>query len=287
MARTARETSVTGTDASAGNRPPPPAYCFHREFPARAPDTVRFDRHYLLYAVRGALRIEVDARRWILAPSFAAWIPAHTDIGIEITRPTECCSVLYAPGFVAPLPSSTVVFTVTPMVRRMIRHCRRWGPEADGLDAHAEAFFRALAHACVELAATPSDVWRPSAAEPRAARAIAWTEAHLHEDVGLADAARAACTSERTLSRLLVAGTGLTWAQTLRRLRMIRAVELLASDGDATGRITRIALASGYASLSAFERAFREFTGLTPTAFRARHDDAAPLSPIDPGDPIP
>ena len=277
MARAGRRAPVADSRADPAGRAPPPAYCFHREFPARMPDTVRFDRHYLLYAVRGAIRIEVDARRWILAPSFAAWIPADTDIGIEITHPTECCSVLYAPGFVEALPASTVVFTVGPMARRMIRHCRRWGPEADGLDAHAEAFFRALAHTCAELAATPSDVWRPSAAEPRTARAIAWTEANLHEDVGLPDAALAAETSERTLSRLLVAETGLTWTQTLRRLRMIRAVELLARDGD--GQITQVALASGYASLSAFERAFREFTGLTPSAFRARHDDGTTFHP--------
>ena len=154
------------------------------------------------------------------------------------------------------------------------------GTLVDSNDAHAEAFFRALALTCAELAATPSDVWRPSASEPRTARAIAWTEAHLHEDVGLPDAARAAGASERTLSRLLVAETGLTWAQTLRRLRMIRAVERLARRDDGGEQITQIALASGYASLSAFERAFRDFTGATPTAFRARHDDATTFHPL-------
>lgn len=266
-----------GHDAEAPS--PPPAYCFHRVFPAREPDTVRFDRDYLLYAVRGAIRIEVDGRRWILAPCFAAWIPALTDIRIEITHPTECCSVLYVPGFVESLPSETVVFAVSSLARLMIRHSRRWGADGVGFDQHAETFFRALAQTCVELAATPSDVWRPSAAEARTAKAIAWAETHLHENVGLPDAASAAGTSERTLSRLLVSETGLTWAQTLRRLRMIRAVELLARWESSKDQITQVSLASGYASLSAFERAFREFIGLTPSAFRARNEDSTAPQP--------
>lgn len=60
----------------------------------------------------------------------------------------------------------------------------------------------------------------------------------------------------------------MTWQQTLRRLRMVRAVELLSNTEDA---VIQVAYGVGYASLSAFTKAFRDFTGLTPTQFRARH----------------
>jgi AraC-like DNA-binding protein len=47
---------------------------------------------------------------------------------------------------------------------------------------------------------------------------------------------------------------------------VLRAVELLAAD-DAP--VTRIAHEVGYGSLSAFNAAFRELTGATPSDYRA------------------
>jgi len=53
--------------------------------------------------------------------------------------------------------------------------------------------------------------------------------------------------------------------QSLRRLRMIRALELLAED---SAGITKIAFTVGYTSLSAFNAAFREFVGETPSSYQ-------------------
>lgn len=58
----------------------------------------------------------------------------------------------------------------------------------------------------------------------------------------------------------------MTWRQSLRRLRMNHAIEALA---DPQRQITEIAFSVGYNSLSAFNTAFRDFTGMTPTEFRA------------------
>ena len=49
------------------------------------------------------------------------------------------------------------------------------------------------------------------------------------------------------------------------RIRMIHAVELL---GEKDLQVIRIATDCGFASLSAFNRAFKEFAGVTPTGFR-------------------
>jgi AraC-like DNA-binding protein len=50
-------------------------------------------------------------------------------------------------------------------------------------------------------------------------------------------------------------------------MRIIRAMELLAEDPGL--QITQAALAVGYSALSAFNAAFRDQTGQTPSAFRA------------------
>lgn len=69
----------------------------------------------------------------------------------------------------------------------------------------------------------------------------------------------------RTLARRLLAETGQRWGEILRRMRMIRAIEMLAETDLA---VTEIALSVGYQSLSAFNASFRSFTGQTPTAYR-------------------
>ena len=58
----------------------------------------------------------------------------------------------------------------------------------------------------------------------------------------------------------------MTWRAVLRRQRLLRAIEELAA-GDEP--VTRIAFAVGYSSLSAFNAAFLELTGRTPTDYRA------------------
>ena len=58
----------------------------------------------------------------------------------------------------------------------------------------------------------------------------------------------------------------MTWRAVLRRMRVLGAIELLAASEDS---VTGIAYAVGYTSLSAFNVAFRELTGRTPTEYRA------------------
>jgi AraC-like DNA-binding protein len=56
------------------------------------------------------------------------------------------------------------------------------------------------------------------------------------------------------------------WRAVLRRMRVLQAIERLAADDTA---VTTIAHEVGYGSLSAFNAAFRELTGATPSDYRA------------------
>jgi len=76
-------------------------------------------------------------------------------------------------------------------------------------------------------------------------------------DVGLAS---------RSLARRFEQELGMTWRGALRRLRVLRAIELLAGT-EAT--VTQIAMDVGYTSLSAFESAFRDLVGRSPTEYRS------------------
>ncbi|WP_243704541.1 helix-turn-helix transcriptional regulator [Micromonospora sp. KC723] len=99
---------------------------------------------------------------------------------------------------------------------------------------------------------------------PELRRALRLTQDRLAVQVRLEDVAREVGLAPRSLARRFEE-TGMTWRATLRWMRMLRAIEELAA-GDAS--VTTVALTVGYTPLSAFNAAFRELTGRTPTQYR-------------------
>jgi len=245
-------------------RTDPRAYCFFQDLAPRPPLDAAFERDYLLYAVQGALRVSVGQERWVLPPSFAAWVPAGTPIVVTINTPVTTCSVLTAPGFCAELPDRPTVFQMSSMARQMIQYCRGWGKDADQ-PTQAEPFFLALLNVCAVLMKDSVNVNRPTATDPAVQRAIDITEAGLATAITAGDVARQANMSERSLQRRFRDDVGMNWSEALTQLRMIRAVELLAI-GDLS--VIQISGDVGFNSLSAFNRAFRKFAECTPTEFR-------------------
>ena len=141
-----------------------------------------------------------------------------------------------------------------------LRHCTD-GPT----DTHEQALFDTLRKVVWRLAETPSPAQRPAGRSDLVRRALDRTEAKLDSQPSFAALAEDLAVTQRTLARHILAETGMTWRANLRRMRVIRAIECLA---DPDRSITDIALGTGYASLSAFNAAFREITGQTPSDYR-------------------
>ena len=98
---------------------------------------------------------------------------------------------------------------------------------------------------------------------PQDARAKRVCEALLDspaEDRSLAEWGRAVGASSRTLARLFVRETGMSYGVWVQRMRLSLAVERLAL-GES---VTRIALELGYATPSAFSAMFRRVLGTSP-----------------------
>lgn len=244
----------------------PEAYCFVRDFAPEAERMLCPDRHYLLYASAGALRLRAGGRQWALPPARAALIAAGESIAVALPQRVTTCSVLFAPGFMAAPPAPLTVFEMSPLARELALACRDWGPDAGPLPAYARQIFAALAAVALRLAESPSPASMPDPASPVLARALALTAEAMAGTPSFAAIARGAGRSERALARLFAAETGLTWRACLRRMRMIRAIEALAGS---EASVTEVALAVGYSSISAFNAAFRAFTGRTPSDYRA------------------
>lgn len=244
----------------------PDAYCLHQHFEPAGPFAFRTDRHYLIYALEGTIRLEAEGRRWTLPPARAALIAADRPITIAVLSRLVSASVLFSPA-VMPAPAAALtVFDVSPLARELIRECRHWGPESGELSAYARQVFLMLATVVSNLAATPSPCVMPAPKSASLARALVLTEERAHGAPTFAAIARETGQSPRVLARRFADEMGMTWREALRRIRIIRAVEALATTDDT---VTDICLAVGYTSTSAFNSAFRTLTGLSPSDYRS------------------
>ena len=103
---------------------------------------------------------------------------------------------------------------------------------------------------------------------PSDARLVPISEAlqlNLGDPSTMADWAQRLSVDAKTIQRLFVKETGMTFGQWRQQARLLRALELLAS-GD---KVIDVALALGYESPSAFASMFRKQLGQTPSAFFA------------------
>jgi AraC-like DNA-binding protein len=242
------------------------AYSFVRTFAAEPARDLCADRHYLLCASAGALRLEARGEAWVLPPARAALIEAGRPIRVSIPQPVTTASVLFDVGFVPAPPAPLAVFDLSPLARALVTECGAWGDSDEPLTAYAEALFAALAAVTWRLAEQPSPVVVPAGRSPELRRALQLTEQRLGGDVRFEDLAAEVGLAPRSLARRFEEETGMTWRAVLRRMRVLRAIEELAA-GDTP--VTRIAFMVGYTSLSAFNAAFRDLTGHTPTGYRA------------------
>lgn len=222
------------------------------------------DYHQLIYAIAGSILIETAAGRHLLPAGRAAWIPAaarHRTLVSDV----EGASLYFAPGAVADAQNRVRILVASPVMREMILHALRWPLGASDTDPVAASFFRTLGLMCAEWLESELPLALPSAAHPGIRRAMDCAAA----DPGQASLARilaAAAMSERTFRRTFSRETGMTWQAWLTQARIMEAASRL-TGGE---RVTDVAAQVGYASLSAFAKAFRELTGENPAAFRRR-----------------
>ncbi|HEX7325696.1 MAG TPA: AraC family transcriptional regulator [Rhodanobacteraceae bacterium] len=122
----------------------------------------------------------------------------------------------------------------------------------------------------VGLIGISRDLGRPDEHSPiyaRLADVVRHLQTHYAEPVRMDAMARLAGMSIAQLERHWQRVFQLTPQQSLTKLRMDRAMQLLC----APGSIAAIAQACGYADQSAFTRQFHKLTGATPAQYRALH----------------
>jgi AraC-like DNA-binding protein len=164
------------------------------------------------------------------------------------------------PGLAGAVPRRCLVMNVSPLLRELILHACTFAR----LRSRVPRERRIIEIIVDQLAAADAlPVQLPHPSDPRAlkvARALTGepggrrTLARLCRDCGA---------SKRTIERLFLAETRMTFGRWRQQLRLLHALRLLASGEKVTGA----ALDAGYASPSAFIAMFRKQLGTTPARY--------------------
>lgn len=211
----------------------------------------------LLYQAEGAVTVQTSARVGHLAPMQALWLPAGESHRIAIRRRSSYRSLYFDPSIYRDLPSTPVIVEVGPLLRELIVRVTQWPADSALSDAQA----RLVSTLLDELRAAPvASLHLPM---PRDRRLAPIANALLDDPsipATLDEWAGQAGATSRTLARLFLRETGLTYAQWRTQCRLLVAQALLAEGFS----VTAAAHAVGYASDSAFIAMYRRLYGVSP-----------------------
>ena len=77
-------------------------------------------RAQLVFASRGTLTVRTERRAWIVPPSRALWVPAHTVHEVHTFGEVEMRSLYVKTASAAGMPVSCAVLEVTPLLRELV-----------------------------------------------------------------------------------------------------------------------------------------------------------------------
>lgn len=209
--------------------------------------------HQVVWTASSSILVAVGEQTWVLPPTLALWVPVGVEHTTSAPRAAAMRGVFVHPQIPSPWSKPTVV-AVTAVVRELIdllSDVELLGPTRERAESLLLDLLRPVYVHPITL---------PMPVDPRALEVARHLEEHPSESLGIERWGRKVGASGRTLSRLFVEETGLTFSEWRTNARMRTAFARLAA-GDP---ITAIAFDTGYSTPSAFIAAFRRTTGETP-----------------------
>ncbi|MBS7813107.1 AraC family transcriptional regulator [Roseococcus pinisoli] len=240
-----------------------PAVAFDLDFGAYEAE-VPMHRHrkgQLVLALHGAVTCQVSGSLWMVPPHCGVWIPGGVPHSNRATA-NALLSYLFIEPEAAALPEECCTLSISPMLREMIRHVAA-APQDGAPDDHMARLLRVLLD---ELARMPREqLHLPVSDHPKIRRIAGALTARPDDRSTLAQWAERLALSERSLSRLMVVETGLTFGRWRQQLHLIVALRELA--GGMT--VQRVSEHLGYESVTAFIAMFKKALGQPPARYFA------------------
>lgn len=224
--------------------------------------------HQLVYATEGVMTVETALGSWVVPHHRAVWIPAGFQHSLSVARRVRMRTLYFHPD-VCRVPMSCCVVNVAPLLRELILEAMHLGMLNAGVPEHAR-LAGVLLDQIVRTRIVPLQIKFPE--DQRARVVAANAQADLTAKKPISELARGSGASVRTIERLFLKETGMTFGRWLTQVKALHALERLAAGDSATSA----GLAVGYDSTSAFIAMFKRILGTTPGRYFANMSRSSP-----------
>jgi AraC-like DNA-binding protein len=214
----------------------------------------------LIFASRGVMTVRTKQGIWVVPPLRAVWIPAGTPHSVAMSGLVSMRTLYFLPKIARALPKKCFVMNVSSLLRELILHACKFAKLNQKIPAQKRIIDLTIdqVHAANSI---PLQLPHPS--DSRAVRIVEALLADPAEQKTLARLSKDCGASKRTVQRLFLAQTKMTFGKWRQQLRLLHAMRLLAAGEKVTGA----ALDAGYSSPSAFISMFRKQLGTTPNRY--------------------
>ena len=214
-------------------------------------------RAQLVYASVGVLNVVTTQGTWVVPPQQAVWVPAGIKHEVRSPGPVSMRSLYIHQDMTGGLPAYCCVVAITPLLRELILEAVSL-PNDYGPDGEESRLMQVILDKLQALEPTPLHL--PFPQDPRVKTVSDALVANPADDRDLDTWAASAGASGRTLARVFLKETGMTFGAWRQRLRLLSAISRLGAGQP----VTAVSYETGYHSPSAFIAMFKRALGVPP-----------------------
>ena len=214
----------------------------------------------LILSLRGTVTCQVEEGIWMAPTGQAIWIPSHVIHSNRVSQHAEFCFVFIEPHSAA-MPNECCTLRISPLIRELILHLASLSLS----QYQTPKVQRLIAALLDQLVEQPiGKLQLPMSNHPTIRILVEAIQQPGQAKHSAAYWAKKLALSERSLARLMISETGLSFRPWRQQLQLIIAINKLV-DGE---RVERIAHELGYESVTAFITMFKKALGMTPGQYR-------------------
>jgi AraC-like DNA-binding protein len=214
-------------------------------------------RHQLIYAITGVMTVRTQQGHWVVPPTRGLWVPAGMTHAIRCIGEVQMRSMFVRQDAAPRLSMECNAVGVSPLLRELIRAAAEIA-QPYAVNSRDGRLMRFLLDELRALPVLP--LYLPMPSDARVLQICKSLERKLDDASTLALWAQRLKMDVKTIQRLFVAETGMTFGRWRQQARLLRALELLASGW----KVIDIALELGYDSPGAFSTMFKKQFGESP-----------------------
>ncbi|MBY7733908.1 AraC family transcriptional regulator [Francisella philomiragia] len=208
----------------------------------------------------GLVHVSTPDGSWVLPSNRAGWIPPNTSHKIRISGLVTGWVIFILPCLCDEMPKSSRVIPMSEVLRALALRATEWDKQ-QMLTSDQENIAKII---CNEISSAPEEALHLPM--PKTDRALKVANAIIDNPsitTSLEQWASFGAMSARTLRRIFLSETGLSFSRWRQQAQLARGLDMLAKDIS----VTEVSDSLGYASPSNFIAMFRKAFGKTPKQY--------------------